>query len=305
MELRCKILHNLCEAVIDDPSNTCVSLLLLLLLVLLLLLTADGDGRAGCRAHVRMMEEDDMRVEPLGCDRAGNRFYFFPQFYEERRLYRLELATNAWGLWAKDDACFRQALAAMRELRGRKVPGEQELLDHLEVIVEQIEEDAAAREKELEKATKRAILEAIPRKRSMRIQVKQIEQMEQQAAAVAVKQQLSMEEIAELKRAELLRKVELEAQREVREREKEAERAEQEKREKEAAVAEREMRRQRRLEKEREDEDEQLRQERERQKEREARELRVKQRKAAEEAAQMQADIAALREEEQEGEKTA
>lgn len=248
------------------------------------------------REHVRMMEEDDMRVEPLGRDRAGNFYYFFPQFYEERRLYRLELATKEWGLWAKGDESFRALLAAMKEIRGRKVAGEQELIDHLEVIVEQIEEEAVERERELEKATKRAILEAIPRKRSMRIQVKQIEQMEQHKQEVEAKQQLSMEELADLKRAELLRKVEMEAEREQRELEREAKRVEQELKEREAAAAERELRRQRRLEKEKEDETEQHRLENERQKEKEARELRAKLRKAAEEEARLQDQIEGLEE---------
>lgn len=250
------------------------------------------------RDHVRMMEEDDMRVEPLGRDRAGNFYYFFPQFYEERRLYRLELATKEWGLWAKGDESFRALLVAMKEIRGRKVVGEQELIDHLEVIVEQIEEEAVEREKELEKATKRAILEAIPRKRSVRIQVKQIEQMEQQKQEVETKQQLSMEELADLKRAELLRKVEMEADREQREFEREAKRVEQELKEREAASAERELRRQRRLEKEKEDETEQRRLESERQKEKEARELRAKLRKAAEEEARLQDQIEELEQEE-------
>ncbi|KAF1328912.1 Exosome complex exonuclease rrp6-like protein, partial [Globisporangium splendens] len=267
VELRCKILYNLCEAVMDDPSNT---------------------------EHIRLMEEDDMRVEPLGRDRAGNLFYFFPQFYEERRLYRLEVtaslsATN-WDLWAKGDDAFRELLAGMNKIRGRKVAGEQELIDHLEVIVEQIADEAVEREKELEKATKRAILEAIPRKRSMRIQVKQLEQMEQQQQELETKRQLSLEEIADLKRAELLRKVELEAEREAREREKETQRLGQEQKEREAAVAERELRRQRRLEKERQEEAEQLRLETDRQKEKEARELRAKLRKAAEDDELMQQD---------------
>uniref|UniRef100_K3WUA0 Uncharacterized protein n=1 Tax=Globisporangium ultimum (strain ATCC 200006 / CBS 805.95 / DAOM BR144) TaxID=431595 RepID=K3WUA0_GLOUD len=266
-ELRCKILYNLCEAVMDDPSNT---------------------------EHIRLMEEDDMRVEPLGRDRAGNLFYFFPQFYEERRLYRLEitasLSATKWDLWAKGDDAFRELLAGMNKIRGRKVAGEQELIDHLEVIVEQIADEAVEREKELEKATKRAILEAIPRKRSMRIQVKQLEQMEQQQQEIETKRQLSLEEIADLKRAELLRKVELEAVREAREREKEAQRLEQEQKEREAAVVERELRRQRRLEKERQEEEEQLRLEVERQKEKEARELRAKLRKADEDDELMQQD---------------
>lgn len=241
-----------------------------------------------------MMEEDDMRVEPLGRDRAGNLFYFFPQFYEERRLYRLELTTREWGLWAKGDEGFRNLLAAMRSIRGRKVPGEQDLIDHLDVIVEQLDDEARERERELEKATKRAILDAIPRKRSMRIQVKQIEQLEQQKLEVETKQQLSMEELADLKRAELLRKVEMDAAREARAREREAERLEQEQRERDAAAAERELRRLRRLEKEQEEEEEQRRLELERQREREARELRVKQRKAAEEAARLQDEIDAV-----------
>lgn len=50
---------------------------------------------------MRQMEDDDLRVEPLGNDRAGNMYYFFPQFYEERRLYRLDPETQQWALWAK------------------------------------------------------------------------------------------------------------------------------------------------------------------------------------------------------------
>ncbi|GLD93527.1 hypothetical protein PINS_up002119 [Pythium insidiosum] len=83
----------------------------------------------------------------------------------------------------------------MKAIRGRKSPGEQELLDHLEVILEQIEEDAEARARELEKATKKAILEAIPRKRSLRIQVKQLEEMEKKQEEES-KKALTQEEIA-------------------------------------------------------------------------------------------------------------
>ncbi|KAG7386771.1 Exosome component 10 [Phytophthora pseudosyringae] len=256
IELRCKILLNLCEAVVDDPVNT---------------------------EYMRQMEDDDLRVEPLGNDRAGNLYYFFPQFYEERRLYRLHPETKQWALWAKGDDAFRSMLKAMKQIRGRKIRGEQELLDHLEVIVEQIEDEDEARGRQLEKANRMAILEAIPRKRSLRLQVKQLEKMEKHQEELEHQKELSTEEIAELKRAELLKKVEREAEKETRDAEREARRVHREQLEREEAQAERERRRLRRIEKEKEDEMlEQLAQE-ERRKQEDARELRAQQRHAAEE----------------------
>ncbi|CAI5732228.1 unnamed protein product [Hyaloperonospora brassicae] len=197
IELRCKILLNLCEAVIDDPSNT---------------------------EHMRQMEDDDLRVEPLGNDRAGNLYYFFPQFYEERRLYRLDVETQQWALWAKGDDAFRSMFTAMKRICGRKIRGEQELLDHLEVIVEQIEDEAEARARQMEKANRLAILEAIPRKRSLRLQVKQLVRMEKHQEELKHQKELSMEEIAAMKRVESLRKEEREADKEVRDAEREARR---------------------------------------------------------------------------------
>ncbi|TMW64848.1 hypothetical protein Poli38472_009015 [Pythium oligandrum] len=255
VQQRCKILLNLCEAVVDDPANT---------------------------DYIRQMEEDDLRNEPVGRDRAGNWFYFFPQFYQERRMYRVDVKTQEWTLWAKGDDAFRQMLTAMRAIRGRKLGGEQELIDHLEAIVEQIEEEAEVRAKQLEKATRKAILEAIPRKRSLRIQVKQIEQLEKQQEEVEAKKVMSQEEIAEMKRAEFLRKVEQDAERESREREREARRQAQEEQEREAAQAEREMRRLRRLEKEQHEEVLQQKLEEERKRQEEARKLRAMQRQGDE-----------------------
>lgn len=248
------------------------------------------------RDHIRMMEEDDLRVEPLGGDRVGNLFYFFPQFYKERRLYRLETETTNWSLWAKGDDSFRQLLGAMREIRGRKVRGEQELIDHLEVIVEQIDEEVQQREKEMEKANRRAILEAIPRKRSLRIQVKQIEELEKKRETIEEIREMTMEELADKKRADLLRKVEREAEQLAREKEKEAERTELERKEKEAAMAERESRRLRRLDKEKEAEERQKLLELERKKQEEARERRARQRQETEEAEAAEAAVDAAAE---------
>ncbi|EEY64044.1 exosome complex exonuclease RRP6-like protein [Phytophthora infestans T30-4] len=256
IELRCKILLNLCEAVVDDPANT---------------------------EYMRQMEEDDLRVDPLGNDRAGNLYYFFPQFYEERRLYRLEPETRQWSLWAKgDDAC-RSMLKAIKDIRGRKIRGEQELLDHLEVIVEQIEDEDEARARQLEKANRLAILEAIPRKRSLRLQVKQLEKMEKHQEELEHQKELSMEEIAEMRRDELLKKVEREAEKETRDAEREARRLHREQVEREEAQAERERRRLRRIEKEQEDEKLEQLAEEERRKQEDARALRAQQRNADEE----------------------
>ncbi|KAE9325641.1 hypothetical protein PF008_g16819 [Phytophthora fragariae] len=263
IELRCKILLNLCEAVVDDPANT---------------------------EYMRQMEDDDLRVEPLGNDRAGNMYYFFPQFYEERRLYRLDPETQQWSLWAKGDDAFRSMMKATKAVRGRKIRGEQELLDHLEVIVEQIEDEDEARARQLEKANRLAIFEAIPRKRSLRLQVKQLEKMEKHQEELEHQKDLSMEEIAELKRAELLRKVEKEAEKEARDAEREARRLHREQVEREEAQAERERRHLRRIEKEKEEERLELIAQEERRKQEEARKLRARQRHGAEEWQQVEQD---------------
>ncbi|ETN17520.1 hypothetical protein PPTG_05305 [Phytophthora nicotianae INRA-310] len=265
IELRCKILLNLCEAVVDDPANT---------------------------EYMRQMEEDDLRVEPLGNDRAGNLYYFFPQFYEERRLYRLEPETRQWVLWAKGDDAFRSMLRAMQGIRGRKIRGEQELLDHLEVIVEQIEDEDEARARQLEKANRLAILEAIPRKRSLRLQVKQLEKMEKHQEELEHRKEMSMEDIAEMRRAELLKKVEREAEKEARDAEREARRLHREQVEREEAQAEREKRRLRRVEKEQEEERLEQQAQEERRKQEEARELRARQRNADEEWQQVEQETA-------------
>ncbi|GMF11797.1 unnamed protein product [Phytophthora lilii] len=232
---------------------------------------------------MRQMEEDDLRVEPLGNDRAGNLYFFFPQFYEERRLYRLDPETQQWALWAKGDDAFRAMLKAMKGIRGRKIRGEQELLDHLEVIVEQIEDEDEVRAKQLEKANRLAILEAIPRKRSLRLQVKQLEKMEKHQEELEHQKELSMDDIAEMKRAELLRKVEREAEKETRDAEREARRLHREQVEREEAQAEREQRRLRRIEKEKEEERLEKQAQEERRKQEEARELRARQRHGVEE----------------------
>jgi hypothetical protein len=236
------------------------------------------------------MEDDDLRVEPVGNDRAGNLYYFFPQFYEERRLYRLDPETQQWALWVKGDDAFRAMLKAMRGVRGRKIRGEQELLDHLEVIVEQIADDDEVRAKQVEKANRLAILEAIPRKRSLRLQVKQLEKMEKHQEALEHQKELSAEEIAEMKRAELLQKVEREAEKEARDAEREARRLHREQVEREDAQAERERRRLRRIEKEEEDERREHQAQEERRKQEEARELRARQRHVEEEWQQVGQD---------------
>ncbi|KAL3674522.1 hypothetical protein V7S43_000470 [Phytophthora oleae] len=263
IELRCKILLNLCEAVVDDPANT---------------------------EYMRQMEDDDLRVEPLGNDRAGNLFFFFPQFYEERRLYRLHPETQQWALWAKGDDAFRSMHKAMKDIRGRKIRGEQELLDHLEVIVEQIEDEDEARARQVEKANRLAILEAIPRKRSLRLQVKQLEKMEKHQEEIEHQKELSMEDIAELKRTELLKKVEREAEKEARDAEREARRLHREQVEREEAQAEREQRRLRRVEKEKEEEQREQQAQEDRRKQEDARELRALQRHAGEEWQQLEQD---------------
>lgn len=241
-----------------------------------------------------MMEEDDLRVEPLGNDRVGNLFYFFPQFYEERRIYRLNAESHEWELWAKGDDAFRNMLAGSKAIRGRKVRGEQELMNHLEVIVEQIEEESVLRAKQVEKANRLAILEAIPRKRSLRLQVKQLEDMEKKREEKEEIQQLSMQELAEIKRAEFLKKVEHNAERETRQHEREAKRLAREQQEKDAAMAEREMRRQRRREQEVEQErlaqEAERKQEEDRKKQEEARQMRALQRQLTEQGTDEEED---------------
>ncbi|OQR84225.1 exosome complex exonuclease RRP6-like protein [Achlya hypogyna] len=153
--VRCLVLLDLCETILIQPGNL---------------------------EYIREMEDDDLRVQPIGSDRVGNRYYYYPQFYHERRVYRLAAAEAGWELWAKGRdpiQAFYDALVQATK-RGRKVAGEMELLDHLEALLEAMQAEAAQAQREEEKALRRAILEAMPRKRSARIQVLTQEKIEEE-----------------------------------------------------------------------------------------------------------------------------
>ncbi|KAF1791674.1 Ribonuclease H-like domain [Phytophthora cactorum] len=253
IDLRCKILLNLCEAVVDDPANTGRS----------------TRGTSGQRPRWTFV-------------------LFFPAVLRGAAAVQIGTGDTTVGALGEGDDAFRSMLKATKEIRGRKIRGEQELLDHLEVIVEQIEDENEARARQLEKANRLAILEAIPRKRSLRLQVKQLEKMEKHQEELEHQKEMSMEEIADMRRAELLRKVEREAEKEVRDAEREARRLHREQVEREEAQAEREKRRLRRVEKELEEERLEQQAEEDRRKQEEARELRARQRSAEEEWQQVE-----------------
>ncbi|KDO23617.1 hypothetical protein SPRG_11064 [Saprolegnia parasitica CBS 223.65] len=153
---RCLVLLDLCESTVSHPSNL---------------------------EYIREMEDDDLRVQPIGTDRVGNRYFYYAQFYHERRVYRLSPDADAsWELWAKglDSVTALHDALLLATKRGRHVAGETELIDHMEAMLEMMHNDAADMKREEEKALKRAILEAMPRKRSARIQVLTMEKFEEE-----------------------------------------------------------------------------------------------------------------------------
>ncbi|ETV69977.1 hypothetical protein, variant [Aphanomyces astaci] len=149
---RCKLLLNLCETVLQQPGNL---------------------------DYIREMQDDDLRITPIGVDRCGNQYFFYPQFYLERRIYRLSEGDKVWQLWAKgleSVQAMHDAFVAVQ--KGRKWAGEALLLEHTDAMLELMRQDKLEAQKNEDKALKRAILEAMPRKRSARIQVKALEKFE-------------------------------------------------------------------------------------------------------------------------------
>ena len=110
------------------------------------------------REYIREMEDDDLRVQPIGTDRIGNRYFYYAQFYQERRVYRLSPDADAsWELWAKglDTVTALHDALLLAKKRGRHVAGETELIDHVEAMLEMMHNDAADMKREEEKALKR------------------------------------------------------------------------------------------------------------------------------------------------------
>ncbi|ETV94188.1 hypothetical protein, variant [Aphanomyces invadans] len=221
--LRCKVLLSLCETVVQQPGNL---------------------------EYIREMQDDDLRVTPIGVDRCGNQYFFYPQFYLERRVYRLSDDPKAdegkvWQLWAKgleSVQSMREAFGSIAAKKGKKWPGESSLIDHLDAMLELMRQDRIEEQKNEDRALKRAILEAMPRKRSARIQVKALEKFEDESQRKA-QAQAEEEARAEQKRVELLASME-------REREQQAKKLAALREQRVALKIDRETRRQKRMEQE-------------------------------------------------------
>ncbi|RHY49676.1 hypothetical protein DYB38_009622 [Aphanomyces astaci] len=128
----------------------------------------------------------------------------------ERRIYRLSEGDKVWQLWAKgleSVQAMHDAFVAVQ--KGRKWAGEALLLEHTDAMLELMRQDKLEAQKNEDKALKRAILEAMPRKRSARIQVKALEKFEDEK----LKSDRAMADEAtraEQKRVELLASMERE-----------------------------------------------------------------------------------------------
>ncbi|KAF0699015.1 Aste57867_10398 [Aphanomyces stellatus] len=159
-KLRCLMLLNLCENVLHQASNM---------------------------EHIREMQDDDLRIQPIGYDRLGNSYYFYPQFYQVAFQYIFGVVTSvcdygeSWQLWAKG----LESMEAMRKSlgivvkKGRKCEGERILIEHVDAMLDLMQQEKLEQQKNEDRELKRAILEAMPRKRSARIQVKTLEKFEE------------------------------------------------------------------------------------------------------------------------------
>lgn len=139
-----------------------------------------------CRKHLREMEEDDLRVESLGIDRNGHAYYYFPQFYHDRRIYRLSQDSSSssreWNVWARGSEAFHAMKSALCPNSKIKLfADENTLAEYLEMICGQFEEERSEHQRLEQRANRKAILEAMPRKRSARIQVKVLDEFHQQS----------------------------------------------------------------------------------------------------------------------------
>ncbi|RHY73657.1 hypothetical protein DYB30_008591 [Aphanomyces astaci] len=131
------------------------------------------------------------------------------EYYTER-IYRLSEGDKVWQLWAKgleSVQAMHDAFVAVQ--KGRKWAGEALLLEHTDAMLELMRQGKLEAQKNEDKALKRAILEAMPRKRSARIQVKALEKFEDEK----LKSDRAMADEAtraEQKRVELLASMERE-----------------------------------------------------------------------------------------------
>ncbi|OQS05268.1 exosome complex exonuclease RRP6 [Thraustotheca clavata] len=197
--VRCLILFDLCETTLNKPSNL---------------------------DYIREMDDNDLRIQCIGSDRLGNRYFCCPQFTGDRRIYRLADKSANEGdleLWVKGNdelqTFYNTFLAATK--RGRKIKSENQIRHFIEDMLEKIKEEAHEAQLAEERALKRAILEAMPRKRSARIQELFQEKEEEEAtrlvAEAAEAEQKRADYLAEIEREKRAEQKRLAKEREQRE----------------------------------------------------------------------------------------
>jgi hypothetical protein len=124
------------------------------------------DATLEARAEVRdeileNTEVDDLRVEPVGVDETGNRYYYFPMFYRDCRLYRAPkndaYLGGRWDLIFDTMSDFKRFMPALASGKS-KIEGE--LKDAMEDIMETMEEQEEERLRQLARVEKERAAEA-------------------------------------------------------------------------------------------------------------------------------------------------
>jgi len=150
---------------------------------------------------IRDLEHDDLRTEDAGRDTAGNRYFYFPQFFKDARLYRQRPAGKStvpnkqpppprFELWVDGPDSFKRFFD---ELKTQKKKCDRDLYENLEEVMELITQEHAAQLKrvarEKEEKERQAKVLAGSMRRSGRVATVELQKSEQHQQESEILQQ--------------------------------------------------------------------------------------------------------------------
>jgi len=141
---------------------------------------------------LREVDEDDLRVEPLG-SYHGSRFFYFPQFWMDCRLYRLHgSGSSCWELVCSG----LEELSSFTEyLKPAKSKELQSLRSDLENVLDDMRVEREKLEKQKAREEKLAKLMAMPRRQSRRVARLQEDAAVRRREEIALEEQRRLEEL--------------------------------------------------------------------------------------------------------------